>query len=42
MLSRLSTYKETRIYHVYYEQSCFVLIVVEGKFGQTSKSLKIL
>ena len=42
VLSRSATRQETRIYHVYKKQSLIVSLVVKGKFGKISKSLKIL
>ena len=42
VLSRSATREATRIYHVYYQYSRFVSLVVKEKFGKTSKSLKIL
>ena len=41
-LKSLVTRDATRINHVYYQYSRFVLLVVKGKFGQTSKNLLIL
>ena len=41
VLSRLATHGATRIYHIHYQYSCFVSLVVNKKFGKVSKVLKI-
>ena len=42
MLSPLGTREGTRIYHINKQQSRVISLVVQAKFGKTSKSFKIL
>ena len=42
MLSPLGTREVTRIYHINKQQSRVISLVVQAKFGKTSKSFKIL
>ena len=42
MLSPLGTREGTRIYHINKQQSRVISLVVQARFGKTSKSFKIL